>query len=37
VLAACAEPVLTEDDVVEMWTTWNEAELIDLFMAALRP
>lgn len=35
VLASCIDPVLTEDEVVEIWQTWNAAEIVDLFAAAL--
>lgn len=35
ILAACVEPALTEDDVDEMWDTWNDAELGAVFEVAL--
>lgn len=35
ILACCADPVLTESDVEEMWAEWNDAEVISLFSAAL--
>lgn len=35
VLATCVEPVLSAEDVEEMFTSWNHAELLDIVAAAV--
>lgn len=35
VAASCIEPVMTLDQVRELWDEWNTAEVLDLWVAAL--
>lgn len=35
VAASCVEPLMSVEEVLELWETWNTAELMELWVAAL--